>query len=326
MKRISTSLILVLLVLFASLLVSGWGFWGHKRINKMAVFTLPSEMMGFYKRNLTFVEEHSVDPDKRRYAVKEEAPRHYIDLDHYGKNPFDSIPQFWNEAVDKYTEDTLQAYGIVPWHVVRILQSLTDAFSKKDAGSILHLSSDIGHYIADAHVPLHCTENYNGQLTNQTGLHGFWESRLPEMYGNEYDYLAGKAVYIENPQKIIWSIIRESYGALDSVLGFEKALNDKFPPDKKYSIEQRGAYTAKVYSQEYAAAYNEMLSGMVERRMKQSIINVGSFWYTAWRNAGSPSLDGIENAVIPDSLKKQMEEEDKLWRTGKIVNSKGHDD
>jgi hypothetical protein len=34
------------------------------------------------------LEEHAVDPDKRRYAVVEEAPRHYIDMDTYGIFPF----------------------------------------------------------------------------------------------------------------------------------------------------------------------------------------------------------------------------------------------
>ena len=51
-----------------------WGFYGHKRINRMAVFTLPPEMIGFFKKHIEFVSEHSVDPDKRRYANKVEAP------------------------------------------------------------------------------------------------------------------------------------------------------------------------------------------------------------------------------------------------------------
>ena len=77
-------------IALAVVTLCAWGFWGHKRINRMAVFSLPPEMVTFYKKNIEFITEHAVDPDKRRYAIKEEAPRHYIDLDHYGANPFDT--------------------------------------------------------------------------------------------------------------------------------------------------------------------------------------------------------------------------------------------
>ena len=97
-----------------------WGFFGHKKINRMAVFTLPPEMIKFYKKNIEYITEHAVDPDKRRYAVEGEAPRHYIDIDHYHHDsltPFQYVPKYWDSAVSKFSEDTLQAYGIVPWHV-----------------------------------------------------------------------------------------------------------------------------------------------------------------------------------------------------------------
>jgi hypothetical protein len=160
-----------------------WGFYGHKRINRMAVFTLPPEMIGFYKKHIEYITEHAVDPDKRRYSIPEEAPRHYIDIDHYGPSAFDSMPKFWKKAVAKYSEDTLNAYGIVPWWIDVMTYRLADAFRQGDVDRILRLSAELGHYVGDAHVPLHTTENYNGQLTNQHGIHGFWESRVPEVYG-----------------------------------------------------------------------------------------------------------------------------------------------
>jgi len=125
MKRVGwTSVVLIAVMIVCQ----SWGFYGHRRINRMAVFTLPPEMVGFYKRNIEFVTAHAVDPDKRRYASKNEAPRHYIDIDHYakgGENPFEVMPRYWYDAVEKFTEDTLQAYGIVPWHVARMTNWLT---------------------------------------------------------------------------------------------------------------------------------------------------------------------------------------------------------
>ncbi|MFB1021768.1 MAG: hypothetical protein QMC40_03290, partial [Vicingaceae bacterium] len=87
------------------LVCQSWGFYGHKRINRMAVFTLPPEMVGFYKKNIEYVTAHAVDPDKRRYASKGEAPRHYIDIDHYakeGQNVFKIMPRNWFDAVEKF--------------------------------------------------------------------------------------------------------------------------------------------------------------------------------------------------------------------------------
>lgn len=314
-----------LLLCFSATLVYAWGFWAHKRINRMAVFTLPPEMIGFYKKNIEYITDHAVDPDKRRYAFAEEAPRHYIDLDHYGEHPFDSVPRFWTAAVKKYSEDTLNAYGIVPWWIDKMLTRLTEAFREKNTARILKISADIGHYIGDSHVPLHCTENYNGQMTNQVGIHGFWESRIPETFGEDYDYFTGRATFIDKPMDKIWGIIRESFNAKDSVLKFEAALNEKFSQDRKYAYEQRGATTMKVYSREYTTEYDKMLNGMVERRLRSAVIMVGSFWYTAWVNAGSPNLDNIEDYKMSDEEKKQLEEQDQMWRTGKVKDAKGHD-
>ena len=171
---------------------------------------------------------------------RSEAPRHYLDIDHYGTYPYPDLPRKWNEAVQKYTEDSLKAHGIVPWHIQAMLYRLTDAFRKKDFSSILRNSAEIGHYIADAHVPLHASSNHNGQLTNQKGIHGFWESRVPELLAEkQFDYFIGKAAYIENPGDYIWKRVLESARASDTVLSVEKELTLQFRDDRKYSFEER---------------------------------------------------------------------------------------
>lgn len=304
-----------------SLFHSPWGFFAHKKINRMAVFTLPEDMLGFYKKHIEFITEHAVDPDKRRYAVKEEAARHYIDIDHYAHdslNPFEVVPQKWEDAVAKFTEDTLQAYGIVPWHLQVMMNKLTWAFKNEDVDMILKYSSEIGHYIGDAHVPLHTTENYNGQLTNQKGIHGFWESRIPELLSGDYDFFIGNALYVDNLLEDAWQTVKESHYAVDSVLEFERILNSEYPTDQKYIYEERGQQTLKTYSAEYTTEYSDRLDGMVERRMRQAIVSVGSYWYTAWVNAGKPDLNKLLGKDISDKLKTEMEEESKEFEKGNL--------
>jgi hypothetical protein len=287
-----------------------WGFFGHKRINRIAVFTLPPEMFGFYKEHIEFVTEHAVDPDKRRYAVEGEAQCHYIDLDHYykpGENPFQIMPRKWKDAVAKFTEDTLQTYGIVPWHISVMKSKLQRAFETKNVDLILKYSADIGHYIADAHVPLHTTENYNGQLTGQKGIHGLWESRLVEINAENYDYFVGKATYVKSVLDYTWEAVEASHNALDSVLRMEKEITRTFPSDRKYAYEQRGNTTVQVYSKEFCSAYHAQLNGMVERRLRAAVIAVGSIWYTAWVDAGQPDLRSLQNKPPTQELLKEFQ-------------------
>ena len=296
-----------------------WGFYGHKKINYYAVFLLPPEMMVLFKPQIDFLTEHAVDPDKRRYAVAQEGPRHYIDLDQYGTYPFDSLPRKWNDAVKKYAEDSLNAHGIVPWWLQTMLGRLTNAFKEKNQAKILKYAAEIGHYIADSHVPLHTSSNHNGQKTNQKGIHGFWESRIPELLADkQWDFFIGKAEYIKNPADFIWKRVLESAAAADSVLKFEKELSANFPVDQKYSFEDRNGVIIRQYSTAFTQAYDLKMKGMVERRMRQSIFAVASFWYTAWVNAGQPDLKNLANKEFSAADLEEFENLNESWKKATI--------
>lgn len=275
-----------------------WGFYAHRVINEYAVYLLPPEMLALYLPMVGYLREHATDADKRRYIVKAEAPRHYIDMDHYGSYPYPELPRKWQDAVEKYSIDSLYAHGIVPWRILEVQRSLTEAFQQKNARAILKLSADLGHYIGDAHVPLHTSSNHNGQKTNQHGIHGFWESRLPELFAEkEWDFLMDKAGYIRKPSERVWKIVLESAQAADSVLSIEARLTARTPADQKFAYEWRNQQLLRQYSTLFSASYNQALNGMVERRMREAIHAVASFWYTAWVNAGQPRLTGLANGL-----------------------------
>lgn len=370
---------------------ASWGFYGHRLINRMAVFTLPQELIGFYKKNIEYMTEHAIDPDKRRYATKHEGVRHYIDIDHWDQIPFNNVPRDFEEAIIKHCkimfisgsdsvyfdklitkdsiflatkhfdgvnlgmdyrtfvkywkkvikplyfedewrlsgydldelfntsyfqlhkldvliEDHFSEHGIVPYHIESALFKLTKAFENKDKVAILRISAEFGHYISDAHVPLHTTTNYNGQLTDQVGIHAFWESRIPELFAErEYDFFVGKADYIENTKDFIWNIIIKAHSQLDSVLLVEKRLNLTFDSDRQFCYDERLGQTIRIQCPEYAQAYSDALGAMVEEQMRSSIHAVGSLINTAWINAGQPVMDEAdvylmvkEEPVIPD--------------------------
>lgn len=303
-------------------MLHGWGFWAHERINRYAVFTLPDELKSFYKQHIGFLTKESTAPDRRRNADKSEAPRHYVDIDHFapaGSNPFDQMPKVWQDAVQKYSKDTLLAYGTVPWQIDAVMQRLTAAFKAQNVDSIVFLSAELGHYVGDAFVPLHTTENYDGQFTNQRGLHSFWESRLPELYGAKYNPYCGAAEYLPDPLNTAWNILKASNAALDSVLRFDRELNAQFPEKEKYVLEKRGDRTFPVYSEPYALRYNAMLAGMVERRFRESIRAVGSFWFTAWVNAGKPDMRAFASTLTDSTQTQKLADEEISWKQGVML-------
>lgn len=201
-----------------------------------------------------------------------------------------------------------------------MMARLTKAFREKDKQVILKTAAELGHYIADAHVPLHVCSNHNGQLTHQEGIHAFWESRVPELFAEaDWDFFIGKAVYIKDMPGFIWDRVLESAAAADTVLKCEKEISDHFRPDQKYAFEERRGKLIKQYSTAFASAYENRLDHMIERRMRQSIFAVASCWYTAWVNAGQPRLDSLSHDSLSDSEIKEYERMNLEWKNNRII-------
>ena len=114
-------------------------------------------MKPFFYNNLEYLVYNSVRPDIRRSKDRLEAEKHFIDLEDFEHNGVPEMPLDWNNAVKKYTSDSLLKYGYVPYHVVYMKGKLTEAFKSQNKDSILFYAADIGHYIADANCL--CTLN-----------------------------------------------------------------------------------------------------------------------------------------------------------------------
>jgi hypothetical protein len=129
----------------------------------------------------------------------------------------------------------------------------------------------------------------------------------------------GKARYIDNPLIEAFKICNASYKCVDSVIVFERKLNASFPPAKKYEMTLRGKRKVKDYSVAYSMAYHKMLNGMVKRRMRSAIIEVGSFWYSAWVDAGQPDLGKLIAAPLTNAQKQKLAREEALYKAGKVL-------
>ena len=322
--------LLILPLLFGSVgPACAWGFYGHRLLNRLAVYTLPPEMLPFFKANIDYLTNNATRPDSRRTVVPTEAPRHFLDVDAYGDSALTrhgrGLPRAYADAVALVGgEDSLLRHGIVPWQVARMKGQLTAAFKERDTDHILHLAADLGHYVADACVPLHTTRNYNGQLTNQRGIHALWESRLPELNGTSYDLLTGQAPYLDNPTEAAWLAVERAHAALDSVFTIERQLTAELSEDRKYGYEQRGRQTIRTYSREFSQAYHQRLNGQVERQLRYAARLIGAFWYTCWVDAGQPDLS--QQRQQPSTVEELASEQERQAAVAAPAAIPGHDE
>ena len=305
MKKTLLPLLLAALIL-AHGTAGAWGFFGHRTITQVAVYGLPTTMQAFYYRHMAELVRLSTSPDERRNDDPTEAPKHFIDMDHYSEiDPFGKVPQQFDKAVEKFSADTLKKYGTVPWVVLETKQSLTEAFRQRDTVAIIKFSAELSHYVGDAFVPLHTTINYDGQLTDQKGLHSLWESQLPERFINDYKLNSEPAKYVKDPQSAIWAVLQQSYGFLGETFDRASKIEKVMKPDVRYTFVHRYGKTTRRYSDAFADAYEKGVGGMVDYRLKGAPTLVSSLWLTAWQDAGKPDLATMMN---PPKLSKEEKE------------------
>ncbi|PBQ30477.1 S1/P1 Nuclease [Sphingobacteriaceae bacterium] len=315
---------LILFVCAASTI--SWGVFGHEHINHAAVLALPNPLQEFFYNHIDFITQESTVPDLRKYTLNDrlERPRHYINVEKFGG--LDSLPD--SKALNKkYDEKFLQANGTLPWYLETMMEKLTKAFKEKRKTEILFLAADLGHYLGDAHMPLHTSANHDGDLTNQKGIHAFWEAQLPDLFGESYNLKTRPANYIADINLEIKTIIRNSYMLADTLLLKEKRLSETYPADKLFVKDAdgkivRNKFNQLVHTAAYAKAYHEALNGMVENQMRLAIAAASDFWLTAWVNAGKPDLSSLDPKEVTEVNKARLKHELNLWQSGKLYGLK----
>lgn len=257
-----------------------WGFTAHKDTHAIAITGLPSPLFDFCKANEDYIISEAVAADRRKFSDKTEGIKHYIDLDLFS----DSI----------YYSDSTAKYGTLPWTVTSEYNKLVWAITNcEDKEYILKLMVDLGHYVGDAHVPLHTTSNYNGQFTNQKGIHSLWETHVYELTKDTWVPRKVHTIYIGDVEEWIWEIIYESNSHVDDVLSKEAELTEGDIP--KMGYRTRGRTLELLPTPEFCEAYADSLDDMVEDRFYQTADNISSIWYSAWVDAGSPNLTCLES-------------------------------
>ncbi|CAN5135229.1 hypothetical protein BH11BAC6_BH11BAC6_06060 [soil metagenome] len=310
---------MAIILLSVVIICSSWGFFVHKTTHQLAIYQLPQPLRDYFYKNIDYLEFNAVRPDVRIKKDRTEGPKHYINLERYGS--IAAMPQHWNDAVKKYSKDTLFKYGYLPYWIIEIQRRLTVAFKQENTDSILFYAADLGHYIEDANVPLHTTLNYDGQLTDQKGLHALWESTIPEINKKYYNFFSPhKATYIKNKEVIVWAAIQKAHAILPAIFAKEEAITSHFTDAEKYRVQYRKGKEVKTYSTAFAKAYATALGNTINQQLIISSNMVADFWYTAWVDAGKPDISKFSKSSLNDVEKMQLNKEMESFKNNRLIN------
>jgi hypothetical protein len=252
-----------------------WGANAHKLITNKAVDTLPPDIRPFFEAHRNNLMQQSAEPADSKNPVAERRNR-YIFLDRYGRFPFDSLPRDYKTAVRKMTKTKLDANGVLPWQIGLYSEKLTNALKARNWEEARQFAALLAHYVAQAHDPLATTENFDGRLTNQFGVDQRFGSSLVDRYSLFFFIRPNEAVHISDPTDHAFESCLNAHSWLEQILLADRRARRGLPD-----------YTDEYYDRLYNQA-----GAILIRGVSDAAADVGSYWLTAWINAGRPQLPG----------------------------------
>jgi hypothetical protein len=263
---------------------AAWGFDAHRMIANRAIDLLPAEIRPFFVEHRAFITEHAIDPDLWRTAGwTQEPPQHFLDMDAFGAPPFDALPREKDAAIAKFGKDMVQKNGLLPWRLEEMHGKLVRAFADVKADrpyardNVKYLSAIVAHYVGDAHVPFHAVVNYDGQLTNQHGIHSRFESQLFERYRERLRIHPVPTALKAGPRDFIFDTLIVSASLVDPLL----------------AADREAIGSGEVYDRRYYDRFFAKARPTLERRLSQAIAGVAAVITHAWEEAGKPSLADV---------------------------------
>ncbi|MCW9065935.1 MAG: T9SS type A sorting domain-containing protein [Ignavibacteriaceae bacterium] len=259
------------IIFISSFLFLGWGGVGHSIINYRTILSALPEME-FFETWADSLQAHASDADQRKSWDPTEGPKHYIDIDNYPEFiTTGTIPQDFDSLVAIHGLSFVMDQGILPWTILKTADSIQAAFEINDMHKAMLFSADLGHYIADGHMPLHITRNYNGQYTNQTGVHSRYESSLIGDFQSQIIYDGDSLEYIENLSDFVFNMLYENYQYVDSVL---------------YADSVAEAYAGNHNTTTYYNKFWETAKNFTIGLFQKASYRIACVIYTEWIDAG----------------------------------------
>jgi hypothetical protein len=252
--------------------VFAWGTNTQRLIINHAVDTLPNELRPFFEANRNFLIQHVNDPLNQIDKHPNERQNHFIELDKYGKFPFDALPRNYKSALSKYSKSKIEATGVLPWQIGVYSAKLTDDMRNGRWDEAKIDAAFLANYVAEAHDPFNTTENYDGRMTGQTGVNERFNTMLIDRYASFFPVNPHDAVFISDPTDFAFDACLNAHSLVESLLLADRAA-------------KRGLSS---YTDEYYDRFYNLSAASLIKQLSDASTDVGSYWLTAWINAGKP--------------------------------------
>jgi len=254
---------------------SAWGANAERLVSNKAVDTLPPEIRGYFEANRDWLSRHVTEPlDWLQKNNQTERRNHFLYLYRYGKFPFDALPRDYKAAVTNFTRTKLESSGVLPWQIGVYSQKLTAAFRDRDWEQARLSAAYLAAYVAQAHDPFHTTENFDGHLSAQTGVDLRFGSSLVDRFSLFFPMRPNDAMYLRDPTDHAFDACMSAHAWLENIL-----LSDR-----------RAREGLSDYTDEYYDRFYNLAGSILIRQLTDAATDVGSYWMTAWINAGRPQL------------------------------------
>jgi hypothetical protein len=275
-RTLALLFVLVAVALAAPRPALAWGPRAHRLADEWAIGTLPPNLRNYFQSNRTFILKHANDPVEWMKKDRYERMRHYIYLNKYGMFPYLQLPHSYKAAVKRYGLRHITHNGVLPWQVGEYSLKLTNAFRARDWEQVKLDGAALAFYVADAHDSMHTTQNYDGQMTGQTGLGMRFGTELVDRYSHFFMFRPDNAVKVNDPTEHAFEMVLEAHTWVDQII-----LADLV------ALGARPGYTDA-----YFDAFYSRVGSTAMKEISTAAHDIGSYWYTAWLNAGRPQLPG----------------------------------
>ena len=279
MLRLGTLALLLTLIPAPSF---AWGAAAHRFIMGRAIELLPADIRPFFERHRAELVLRVNDPDTWRVVGWADDSNHFVDFGRaeLGPYPFTALPREYGAALEKYGATGLARIGTLPWREAEQFGNLRRAFESFRrnfafaASDTTLFAAVASHYLQDAHMPLHASNNNDGQLTGQHGVHARFETALFERYETRLTIRPSPAAPVKDARETAFETLLASHQLSGILLQADK---DAAGPTRRYDDQ---------YFDRFFANARELL----EQQITRSISATAALITGAWEAAGKPTV------------------------------------
>jgi hypothetical protein len=251
-----------------------WGRSGHRLVVNKAIDTLPADLRSYFEANRALLLQHVTDPLDAIPKTPAERHNHFLALEKYGRFPFETLPRVYKGALTKFGKAKLDANGLLPWQIGVYSEKLTEAMKAGRWDEARLDAAILANYVAEAHDPFNTTDNFDGHLSGQTGINERFGAALIDRFSSFFPMRPNDAIFVEDPTDRAFEACLSSHSWLETIL-----LADRNARQGKNS-----------FTDEYYDRFYNQAAAILIRQLSDAATDVGSFWLTAWINAGRPQL------------------------------------